>query len=232
MKKMLAALMFLPVLAMAQKDEAKVPFNGVVIGEDGNPAKNVRVYVKSENLYAVSDRNGRFGLTNVGPNDTLKVKYKKNLYIVPVNGMRSIHIQLVDQSEYTAEQDDYILSIGSDYVRARECNNASAVITGEELVRTGRTNLAEALQGKVAGLSLTAYDDFHGGAVNIRNSNFSSPNDSGAALVLVDGVEGSLSDVNVYTVDYVEILKDANMFGNKGANGAIVVYTKAGHNKN
>jgi TonB-dependent SusC/RagA subfamily outer membrane receptor len=49
---------------------------------------------------------------------------------------------------------------------------------------------------------------------------------------LVDGVEvESLSFVNVYDVDRVDVLKDSNIYGAKGANGVILVTTKRGTNK-
>ena len=51
-------------------------------------------------------------------------------------------------------------------------------------------------------------------------------------LYIVDGViVESLFGFNVYAVDHVEILKEANIYGAQGGNGAIVVYTKRGGNK-
>ena len=67
-----------------------------------------------------------------------------------------------------------------------------------------------------------------GSRANIRNSASISGNTD--ALYVVDGViVESLFGINVYAVDHVEILKDANIYGAQGGNGAIVVYTRRGH---
>ena len=67
-------------------------------------------------------------------------------------------------------------------------------------------------------------------AANIRNSASLSGNTD--ALYVVDGViVESLFGINVYAVDHVEILKDANIYGAMGGNGAIVVYTRRGTDK-
>ncbi len=46
-------------------------------------------------------------------------------------------------------------------------------------------------------------------------------------LFIVDGIEvTTLTNVSVWDVDYVEVLKDASIYGSRGANGAILVHTK------
>ena len=92
------------------------------------------------------------------------------------------------------------------------------------LVRTGRIDLMEALQGLVPGLTIINGKAVIRGLATI----YGSPD----PIYIVDGVEvESLSYVNVYSVDRVEVLKDANMYGVKGANGAILVTTKRGGSK-
>jgi TonB-dependent SusC/RagA subfamily outer membrane receptor len=82
----------------------------------------------------------------------------------------------------------------------------------------------EALQGLVPGLSIT------NGKAIIRG--IGSINASTDPLLLVDGVEvETLSYVNVYDVDKVEVLKDANIYGARGANGVILVTTKRGSSR-
>lgn len=99
-------------------------------------------------------------------------------------------------------------------------------ITGEQLQRTGCTSILGALQGLVPGLNITG-NDFDGYSTIIRGRN-SLKLDS-TPLFVVDGViVQSLDIVNIYDVDYVEIVKNATMYGSRGANGAIEVYTKRG----
>ena len=220
----------LPLAAMAQNSNQGVPFNGVIVDINNEPVKRARVFVSDADRYALSDRQGRFGLTDVKSTDTLHIKYRGDIYLVPVNGLKSIRVRLADQTQYTAEGDDYILSMGFNYVKTRERLSSGSVITGEELVRTGRNDLLEALQGLVPSLRVSKGHMGEGATANIRNS--TSVNGPTEALYVVDGViVESLFGVSVYSVDHVEILRDANIYGAQGGNGAIVVYTKRGSNR-
>ena len=214
---------FVCVAVFAQKQK-NVPFNGIVADLLGQPLKGARVWVVDPNYYTTTDKKGKFGLTNVKTTDTLHVKYKKQLYLIPVDTMKSVRVRLADEIRYDAQQDDELVSYGYGFVKRRESCNATSGITGEMLVRTGRTDVMEALQGLVPGLSIS------GGKAIIRG--ISSINSSTDPLLLVDGVEvETLSYVSVYAVDKVEVLKDANMYGAKGANGVILVTTKRGPSK-
>lgn len=214
---------FACVAVFAQKQKA-VPFNGVVADLLGQPLKGARVWVVSPDYYTTTDKKGKFGLTNVQPTDTLHIKYKKQLYLIPVDTMKSVRVRLGDELKYEVRQDEELVNTGYGFVKRRESCNSSTGISGEVLVRTGRTDVLEALQGLVPGLTIT------NGKAIIRG--LATINGSSDPLFLVDGVEvESLSFVNVYVVDKVEVLKDANMYGVKGANGAILVTTKRGGSK-
>ena len=214
---------FACVAVFAQKQKA-VPFNGVVADLLGQPLKGARVWVVDPNYYTTTDKKGKFGLTNVQSTDTLHIKYKKQLYLIPVDTMKSVRVRLGDELKYEVRQDEELVNTGYGFVKRRESCNSTTGISGEVLVRTGRIDLMEALQGLVPGLSIV-----NGKAV-IRG--LATINGSPDPLFLVDGVEvESLSFVNVYVVDRVEVLKDANMYGVKGANGAILVTTKRGGSK-
>ena len=226
MKKLFFSIMisvFACVAVFAQKQKA-VPFNGVVADLLGQPLKGARVWVVSPDYYTTTDKKGKFGLTNVQPTDTLHIKYKKQLYLIPVDTMKSVRVRLGDELKYEVRQDEELVNTGYGFVKRRESCNSSTGISGEVLVRTGRTDVLEALQGLVPGLTIT------NGKAIIRG--LATINGSSDPLFLVDGVEvESLSFVNVYVVDKVEVLKDANMYGVKGANGAILVTTKRGGSK-
>lgn len=209
------------VFAQKQKD---VPFNGVVADLLGQPLKGAKVWVVNPDYYTTTDKKGKFGLTNVQTTDTLHVKYKKQLYLIPVDTMKSVRIRLGDELKYEVRQDEEIVNFGYGFVKRRESCNSTTGISGEVLVRTGKIDLMEALQGLVPGLTIINGKAIIRGLATIYGS--SDP------LLMVDGVEvESLSYVNVYSVDRVEVLKDANLYGAKGANGAILVTTKRGTSK-
>lgn len=200
------------------------PFNGLVCNQKNEPIKNAHIYVRDARRYAVSDRKGRFGLTNVSPDDTLHVVVKKLQYDIPVAGRKSIKLRLMDQKSYKAEEDQHLVDVGYGYVKRREHTGVSNGISGEELQRTGATNVLMALQGKIPGLNVSG-SGF--GEPNVSMRGINSINLSQTPLFIVDGIEvTTLTNVSVWDVDYVEVLKDASIYGSRGANGAILVHTK------
>lgn len=206
----------------------QVPFNGLITDVLDHPVKGAKIYI--EKGYSTrSNKKGQFGLTNVLPNDTITIEYQKRIYLIPVDGRKSIKVKIGDQidnnSIFEAEEDKQLVDWGYGYVKKRESLEVSSGISGEVLRRTGETNLLKALQGKVAGLNISNTNSFGADpSVNIRGIN--SINLPSTPLYIVDGVEVSTLDfVNVYDVYNVEVLKDGSMYGSKGACGVILVHT-------
>ena len=200
---------------------AGVPFNGTIHDSHGTPVKGAHVYTRNPKRYATTDKEGRFGLTDVMPDDTVhvKVKKRKQPYMIPVDGRRSMRIYLVDEKAPRAEEDDELVSYGYGFVKRRESTGVSNGISGEDLVRTGKRDILSALQGRVPGLDITS------SGVTIRG--VKSFMLSSEPLYIVDGViVPDFRGINLHDVDRVEVLKDASIYGSRGANGAILVYTK------
>lgn len=196
----------------------KKAFNGIITDLVGNPIKGARIWV-IDNMYSKSDKLGRFGLTNVQATDTLHIKYNKKQYDIPVDGRQSIRVHLGD--ELVSEEDTELANIGYGFVKRREKTVPSSGVTGEMLIRTGKTDILKALDGLIPGYTLV------NGSPIIRGK--SSLNLSNEPLYILDGtVVNSLDFVSVYDVDHVEVLKEASIYGSRGANGAIIVTTKRG----
>lgn len=208
---------------------AEVPFNGLVLDREMKPKKGVKVYVKDPKRYASTDKKGRFGLTDVQPDDTLHlVVSKKETLFIPVEGRRGIRIVLVGDKKAQAENDDEIANTGYGYVKRREFTGVSSGISGDRLRATGARNVIAALKGLVPGLSVT--NGSGGREVTIRGTH--SLTLSNEPLYIIDGVVvQSLDFLNIYDVDHVEVIKDAGIYGSRGANGAIVVTTKTAASK-
>lgn len=110
---------------------------------------------------------------------------------------------------------------------------AATTITGEELHQTSATNLAQALYGRLPGLTALSQggfsgDENKGASFNIRG--YHTLNDKGI-LILVDGYERPIDRLSVEEVESVTVLKDAAataLLGHAGVNGAILVKTKRG----
>jgi TonB-linked SusC/RagA family outer membrane protein len=95
-------------------------------------------------------------------------------------------------------------------------------------------NVSSALQGRVAGVSITNSSGAPGGDVKVRIRGSNSINGYNDPLIVVDGVAlGSmgLPDLNVNDIESMDILKDASataIYGSRGANGVVIITTRAG----
>lgn len=110
---------------------------------------------------------------------------------------------------------------------------AATTISGEELQQTAATNLAQALYGRLPGLTAFSNggfegDENQGATFNIRGYHTLSDK---SILILVDGYERPIDRLSVEEVESVTVLKDAAavaLLGHEGVNGAILVKTKRG----
>ena len=200
-------------VAMAQNAKG-IPFNGLIITEQGYGVQKMKVQVKGRSRHTVSDKQGRFGLTDVPADAVLEFSYKKIRFELPVNGRRSMRVILVDGSVRGVEESQELIDTGYGYVKRREQSSNSGVITGEELRSLGQMDLQEALLGLVPGLQLT------NGELTLRGA--TSINASTAPLIFVDGMETTtLSNVSINEVESVSVSRDGSMYGARGANGVI-----------
>ncbi|TFU91957.1 hypothetical protein E4T81_13515 [Barnesiella sp. WM24] len=203
------------------------PFNGLIVDGFGNPVKNARVWVSDEACYATSDKLGRFGLSDINPTDTLSLRIKKELYRIAVDGRKSIKITVIDTGVREVSEEPEIMELGYGYVKRRERINASSGITGARLRATGASDILTALRGLVPGLNIGGSPRNNDRSVTIRGIH--SINSSNEPLYIVDDLPVSTLDgINLYDVERVEVLKDAPIYGSRGANGAIIVITKRG----
>lgn len=208
--------------------QRKSPFNGVLLNLSGSPIKSAHVYVKSPRDYALTNKKGEFGLTDVMPNDTLKIQIKKKLYRLPVDGKRSIVIRLGDEKNIQANEDTGLIDLGFSFVPRRERTIPGNFISGDELRHSGYHDVLSALQGRIPGLNITVTD--RRGAdrdINIRGTRTIKGNST--PLFFVDSVRvPSFEGISLNDIDYVEVMKDAGAYGSEGSNGAIIVHTYTG----
>lgn len=202
-----------------------VPFNGLICDVDGVGLK-AQIAVKGSDKRTVSNKEGKFGLTDVKSDDILEIKYKKSRIQVAVESRNSLKITLLDNGKIgSATADAALEAAGSDYVTRRELPVKGGVLTAEMIAREGFTNLADALRAKAANLTIDS-----SGNVTIRGVN--SVGNHAFALIVCDGMElSSLNAVNINDVQSVEIQRDGTLYGFRGIGGVIVIKTKAGANR-
>ena len=205
---------------------AEVPFNGLLLDGELKPKKGVKVYVKDPKRYATTDKQGRFGLTDVQPDDTLHlVLSKKETLLLPVEGRRGVRIVLAGDRSAQAEDDEELVNLGYGFVKRREHTGVSSGISGDRLRSTGARDVMTALRGLVPGLVISGSPGNYDVTIRGKHSLLLSSE----PLYLIDGVVvQSLDFLNIYDVDHVEVIKEASQYGSRGANGAILVTTKTG----
>ena len=216
--KFFASIMIM--LASTVAAIASVPFNGRLVDFNGKPIKGAKVYVHNPKQYAKSDKDGKFGLTDVKPADTIHVMIKKMTYDIPVNGAKGMSIT-VGELKATGTEDQELIRMGAGYVKKREYLGPRSGVTGEQLAATGESNLIKAMRGMIPGVSVSSDES------NLIVRNSASVNSNSDPLWIVDGSESTTPpSLTVMEVERVEVLKDGAMYGTRGANGVIIVTLK------
>ena len=213
---------FLLVVALFALNHAMAdaPFNGRVTRADGSGIK-ATVRVVGSDKYTRADGKGRFGLTNIKPDDTLQFIYKRDTLTIALEGRRSIEVEWLEEGDvYRAEESEELMNYGYGYVKRRESTDYTSGISGDRLRATGCSNLQDAIMICYSGLR------YINGELCLMTQN--SINGSSAVLILCDGMETRLELISIYDVKSVEIIKGSNMYGFRGVNGVILVTTMSG----
>jgi TonB-linked SusC/RagA family outer membrane protein len=203
---------------------------GTVTEKNGDPVIGAVISTKGANpRRTMADKDGKFTLTVPNDNIVLVISYVGMISKeVTANGNAPINVVLDPDIKAMNE----VVVVG--YGQQKKTSVVGAIVqtTGKVLERTGGvTNLGMALTGNLPGLVTQSSSGQPGGEdpqITIRGT--SSWNNS-AALVLVDGIERSISSLDISSVESISVLKDASataVYGVRGANGVILVTTKKG----
>ena len=208
-----------PVVAQNSNDTIV----GRLVDAKGKAIRKALVSVKD--VKAETDRYGIFQLNNVTLQDILTVilpKTEKEVQ-VSVNGIAYPNIVLGPEILVTEDKGE-IMKLMLRSLRRSRSVSSTIVVTGEELVATGESNLFNALAGKVPGFTVIVKDN---GDISAQLRGSTSISLDTSPLYLLDGTQVErLDNVNINDIKKVEMSKDSNMYGAKGANGVIAVTLK------
>lgn len=203
---------------------------GTVRDNTGEPLPGASIIIKGTNVGTTADVNGSYNLSNVSAESTLVISFigmeKKE---VKVGNQAIINVNLSDGSVGLEE----VVAVGYGVQKKINVVGAIGSIKGEALLQSGGvSNIGQALQGKIPGLT-TMYTNGKPGSTDMKIfiRAQGSWNNSGNVLVLIDGVERDMNDVDMNEVESISVLKDASataVYGVKGANGVILITTKRG----
>ncbi len=200
--------------------------NGIVKDASGEPLIGVTVSVKGTNQMAVTDMDGRFTLTGVKQGSNIQFSYVG--YDEKVQKAASNMNVLLKESDKTINE---VVVIGYGTVKKRDLTGSVSSVSKDALTANPVANVAEALQGKLAGVAVSSQDGRPGADVSIRVRGGGSISQSNEPLYVVDGFPvTSINDIPADQIVSIDVLKDASstaIYGARGANGVILITTKA-----
>jgi TonB-linked SusC/RagA family outer membrane protein len=213
-----------------EKPQQTITVKGTVTEADtGMPVAGANIIEQDGANGAMTDFDGEF-ILNVKADATLIVSYLGFVtQKIAVNGKTEINIVLESEVFGLGE----VVVVGYGKQKKESVVGSIVQVTGEKLMESGGVStVGQALTGRLPGVSTISSTGRPGEEspdIFIRGK--SSWNGSGQPLILVDGIERSMNDVNSNDVESISVLKDASataVFGVKGANGVILITTKRG----
>lgn len=248
----------LVLLTLGLAVSAQVMIRGKVTDKKGNPLQGVSVSVlDADNRIvtgAATDIEGNFVIKNVNT---------KNRLSFSIIGYKTQTIPVGSKTEFPVTLEDNQQDLGEVVIMARptstngmmnitdkDLTTAVAKISAKELEEMSSASIDQALQGRLAGVDITASSGDPGAAMNIRIRGVSSIATTGVPLIVVDGMpleteipgdfnfgsadeQGYAQLLNISPADIkdITVLKDAAataIWGSRASNGVLVITTKRG----
>ncbi len=206
-------------------------YQGTVSDDTGNALSGVAIAVQERRTETRSGNDGTFAITAT-PGDVLVFSHDGFLtayrYLSDDDSTYTVALQ---RSRLAAgDGDDVYIPFG--VRKRREINGAISTLPGAQLPQLALSSLSNALTGQSAGLNVWQTGTLpgrDGATVILRNrASFAGSN---TPLALVDGVVRDFADMDLAEIECISLLKDATAlawYGNRGANGALLVTTKRG----
>ena len=228
--KRLKLFLIFPLLILSAEHsfaQEKIQVTGVVVdAQSGSPLPGVSILLKGTQAGTITDVDGKY-LIEVTPEDVLVfsfIGFLKQEIAVKNNNVINVTLStdIIGLNE--------IVITGYGVQKKSDLTGAVVSVSGETLNEIPSIGIDQALQGHAAGVSISSLSGIPGGVVKIQIRGISSVNGADP-LVIIDGVEGDISQLNIGDVESVEILKDAAsaaIYGVSGGNGVILISTKKG----
>lgn len=230
---LLVSLVFINLGAFAQQS-----ISGVVVDENQEALIGVSVNVKgSTTSVTITDMNGKYRFSSVPESSTLVFSYvgmkTQEQKITPSTTV----LNIVMQSNALGINEVVVTAMGIQQEKKR-MNFAVQSINSDKLTENRSQNFVSALQGKIAGLSVTnsSGSPNSGTQVIIRGISSMNNGQSNEPLFILDGIPlagkgSSAADINPNDIENVTVLKGAAaaaLYGQDAANGVIMITTKKG----
>lgn len=229
MKNFLLTCLLLIVFSASALAQQDITVTGVVTDTDNEPLIGVNVIVSNmPGLGTTTDINGRYSI-KVPAFHTLVFSYIG--YDKAEVSIKELRVVNVTMKESDASVLDEVVITATGAQRKIAVTGAITSINVEELKSNPTTSIADGLAGVVPGIMAMQTSGRPGSVSEFWIRSISTFGANTSALVLVDGFERDLNEINVEDIESFSVLKDASataIYGTKGANGVILVNTRRG----
>jgi len=198
-----------------------------VVSDANGPLPGVNINVKGSSESAATDFDGNFTI-KADANSVLVFSYIG--YInqeVSVSGKSEVNAVLVEDSQKLNE----VIVVGYSSQKKGSINGAVAQVDMTDLSKTRVADVAQALQGQVAGVFVAANTGAPGDGIKLRIRGEGTLGNN-EALYVVDGVATrDISFLNQSDIKSMTVLKDASataIYGSRAAGGVVIITTKSG----
>ena len=229
---------------------AQTTVTGLVMdGTNNETAIGASIIVPGTTVGTVTDFDGRFTIEVPDGKFILQVSmvgYKTQ--VVNIKGKTSVEVTLMEDAQVM----DEVVVVGYGVMKKRDLSGSVSQIKSEDIMSGGQINVANSLEGKIAGVDVKASDGAPGSGVSITVRGANSFTTSSQPLYIVDGIpfgtdpngvpssgandgqntsQNPLSMINPNDIEKIEVLKDASataIYGSRGANGVVIITTRKG----
>lgn len=216
------------VIISPRKATAADKVTGRVEDAKGTPLIGVSVKVKGSSQGAITDATGNFTVS-ASAGAILVVTYMGfEPKEITVKDNEPLHIVLEESTSGLNE----VIVIGYGTQKKKDVTGAISSVGGKDLRNVPVRNAAEALQGKVSGVTVVQSSGSPGAPPVVRIRGIGSINGSNSPLYIVDGLpQTDIGWLNPNDIESMDILKDAStaaIYGARASNGVVIITTRKG----
>ena len=221
--------------------QQKAQLTGIVTSEKGEALNSVVIEIKGatalDNQTLTTNVKGEFSAAGLKAGTKYQFsfsyvgyeKYIINEFAIKAGEKNSLIIRMKEAAGNFEE----VVVIGYGSVRKKDLTGAVASIKSDKISEIAVTDITQALQGRVAGVMVQTQSWQPGAVAQVRIRGNRSITASNEVLYVVDGVPivDGVNQINPNDIETVNVLKDASataIYGNRGANGVILITTKKG----
>lgn len=203
---------------------------GRVTNNTGDPVVGASIVVKGSAVGTTTDDKGNYSIaaTKGAVLVITSVNFVEKEATVGDNNTIDIQLSLTggDLSE--------VVVVGYGTQRKEAVTGSVVSISGNAMREIPSPNIAQALQGRLAGVEMSQNSTRPGASMQIRIRGVRSLSADNNPLIVLDGIPfmGSIADINPNDVKSIDVLKDASataIYGSRGANGVILITTDKGY---